>query len=368
MRSTRRVRGWSRSVRSMMWLAVLAAGLLALAACSPGPSPAEAPMATEAAVEEPAAAEMPAEEPAATEMPAEEPAATEMPAEEPEATEMPAEEPAATEMPVEEPAATEMPAEEPAGAMQGDPAAGELVLAAAVGCGCHFNGDLGALAGGNKFEGDFGVVHSRNLTPDLATGIAGLGDQELADAIRYGKRPGGGNLFIMPRYSGMADEDVYNLIAYLRSLEPVENPIPDRDLAFEPPAYEGEMAAPAVAPTDPVERGAYLASLARCSMCHTPLDENGSPIEGMMLAGAPFRDTVAPNLTPDEATGLGLWSEEEIAAFLATGLYDDGMEPHAAMKQVADRGTSRLTDADRLAIAAFLKSLPPVENLPAPPQ
>ncbi len=78
-------------------------------------------------------------------------------------------------------------------------------------------------------------------------------------------------------------------------------------------------------------------------MLHTPVDESGSPIEGMMLAGAPFQNTVAPNLTPHEATGLGLWGEEEIAAFLATGLYDDGMEPHAAMKQVADAAASRLT-------------------------
>ena len=356
MQFTQRVHGWPRATRWIVWPATVMIGVLVLAACQPAPA------------SEPAPTEAPVAEAAPTEAPAEEPAPTEAPAEEPAATEAPAEEPAPTEAPAEEPAATEMPAEEPAAAMQGDPAAGELVLAAAVGCGCHFNGDLGTLAGGNKFEGDFGLLYSRNLTSDPTTGIAGLSDQELADAIRFGKRAGGGNLFIMPRYSGMADQDVYNLIAYLRTLEPVENAIPDRALTMEPPAFAGEMTAPAVAPTEPVERGAYLTTLARCTMCHTPKNEDGSPVEGMLLAGAPFRDTVAPNLTPDEATGLGLRSEEEIAAFLATGVYDDGTEAHAGMKSVVDRGISKLTDEDRMAIVAFLKSLPPVENLPATPQ
>jgi len=373
MQSAQKADARHRRTRWMVWLGAVMAATLVLAACQrePAPSPVEEPATTEAASENAVPTEPAAEEAAPAEPPTEEPIATEAPAEEPAATEEPVEEAAATEAPAEEPAeeaaATETPPEEPETTLQGDPAAGELVLAAAVGCGCHFNRDLGALAGGNKFEGDFGVVHSRNLTPDEATGIAGLSDQEVADAIRYGKRPGGGNLFIMPRYSSMADEDVYNLIAYLRSLEPVENAIPDRELGFEPTAYEGEPA-PAVAPTEPVERGAYLATLARCGMCHTPQNEDGTPMEGMLLAGAPFRDTVAPNLTPDEATGLGAWSEEEIAAFLATGLYDDGTEPHAAMKNVVDQGTGKLTDADRLAIAAFLKSLPPVDHIPDIPE
>ena len=68
-----------------------------------------------------------------------------------------------------------------------------------------------------------------------------------------------------------------------------------------------------------------MASLVRCGMCHTPANEDGSPDMDFFLAGAPFRDTVAPNLTPDEATGLGLWTEEEIADFLATGIPFDGV-------------------------------------------
>ena len=73
---------------------------------------------------------------------------------------------------------------------EGDAEAGKLVFAATVGCGCHFNGDLGALAGGNAFEGDFGVVNVAQPDAGCATGIADFTDEQLADAIRFGK--GGG--------------------------------------------------------------------------------------------------------------------------------------------------------------------------------
>ncbi|MEZ4612308.1 MAG: hypothetical protein R2838_19035 [Caldilineaceae bacterium] len=74
---------------------------------------------------------------------------------------------------------------------------------------------------------------------------------------------------------------------------------------------------------------------------------------------------MAPNLTPDEAAGLGLWTEEEIADFLATGVCSGGFEAHAGMKRVVDNATGKLTDADRLAIARWLKSRR--QNEPATP-
>jgi hypothetical protein len=88
----------------------------------------------------------------------------------------------------------------------------------------------------------------------------------------------------------------------------------------------------------------------------------------MLLAGAPFRDTVAPNITSDEATGIGLWTEQELADFLGTGVYSDGTEAHGGMMSQVNGGIGKLGEADRLAIAAFLKSLPPVVNEPATPQ
>ncbi len=206
----------------------------------------------------------------------------------------------------EAPATQQAEAEPGAALPQGDADAGTLVLAAAVGCGCHFNGDLGGLAGGNAFEGDFGAVYARNLTPDAATGIGDLTDQQLADAIRVGKGADGRNLFIMPRYSGMADQDVADLIAYLRSQEPVENDVPVRELAFEPPAFEMTEAPPAVAPTEPADRGRYLATLAMCTRCHTPANEDGSSKYGPIPGGRTVPRTVAAQ--PNSRSGLGSWS------------------------------------------------------------
>jgi mono/diheme cytochrome c family protein len=247
----------------------------------------------------------------------------------------------------------------------GDPIAGSYLFSVAMGCGCHFNRDLGGPAGGNKFEGPFGVVHSANLTADPETGLGTWSDQQIADAIRFGKRNDGTNLApMMPRFATLADKDVMDLVAFVRTFEPIANAVPAPELTVFVPDYVPPTPPPAEAPTEPAARGGYLASLVRCGQCHTPTNEDGSPNRTLFLAGAPFRDTVAPNLTPDEATGLGAWSEQEIADFLRTGIYADGIESHPGMKGVVDRGLKNLTEEDALAIAAFLKSLPPTANLP----
>lgn len=311
--------------------------LLVISACTaPAPAPAAEPQA---------AADTPAPVVEPTEAPEAEPTA----APEPEPTAVPESEPTA----VPEPETS-----------AGDPVAGEYILSAAIGCGCHFNRDAGGLAGGNKFEGGFGLVYSRNLTQDV-TGIAGLSDQEVIDAFRLGKRPGGGNLApVMPRFASMSDEDALNLVAFLRSRPALANEVADPQLTSEPADFTPNQPPPAVAPTEGAARGGYLASLARCGNCHTPRTETGGFNNELFLAGAPYQDTVAPNLTPDEATGL-TWTEQEIADFLGTGIYSDGLEAHAGMKGTVDRGLGKLTEADRLAIAAFLKTLSPIQNAPA---
>ncbi len=332
------------SRRLALLFVILALLMLVLAACQPT-SPQEATPA-------------PAEE--ATAAPAEE--ATTAPAEE--ATAAPAEE--ATTAPAEE--ATAAPAEE---AMVGDPANGAVIFALGNGngCGCHFNRDLGGPAGGNRFEGPFGVVYSANITPHPTTGIASYTDQQIANAVRLGKRGDGENLApVMPRFATLSDKDALDLAAYLRTLDPLENAVPARELTIDVPDFTPAAPPPAESPTEPAARGLYLASIVRCGRCHTPLGPDGAPDMTKLLAGAPFEDTVAPNLTPDTATGLGEWSEEEIAAFLGTGVYADGLEAHKGMKSVVDRSLSKLGEEDLLAIAAFLKSLPPVENLPTPAQ
>ena len=191
----------------------------------------------------------------------------------------PAESGTATETAV----ATAVPAAEPAAEapMLGDPERGGYIFAITTGCGCHFNQDLGAPAGGNKFEGPFGVVYAPNITSDPETGIGNWSETDIVNALHLGVRPDGSQLHpIMPymAMSNLADQDAYDLAAALKQLPPVVNAVPADELTTPPAPFTPAQTPPAVAPTDGAERGAYIVSVANCSRCHTPRGADGAPI------------------------------------------------------------------------------------------
>lgn len=134
-------------------------------------------------------------------------------------------------------------------------------------------------------------------------------------------------------------------------------------------AFAG-LAAPALA-DDPVERGKYLVAIAGCSDCHTPGALLGNPDAKRMLGGSDVGFGVpgvgvfiGSNLTPDKETGLGGWTAEQIVAAITTGKRPDGRVLSGIMPW---EELSRLTPSDAEAIAAYLKSLPPVKNaVPGP--
>jgi mono/diheme cytochrome c family protein len=121
----------------------------------------------------------------------------------------------------------------------------------------------------------------------------------------------------------------------------------------------------------PVERGKYLVMVAGCSDCHTPGSFLGQPDPKRYLGGSDVGFAmpgagvfVGPNLTPDKETGLGAWSVEDIATAITTGKIPGGRTLAPIMPYMA---LSHLTRADAEAIAAFLKSLPPVSfKVPGP--
>ena len=244
-------------------------------------------------------------------------------------------------------------------------AMGEYIVTLTGGCGCHMNRDLGALAGGNEFETPAGIVYATNITPDPETGIGNWTAEDIALALHTGAKPDGGQIHpVMPymRFSVLSDQEALAVGAYLLSLEPVSNVITETELSEEPAAFTPAVAPAAEPPTEPVARGAQLVTITNCGGCHTPKNDDGSPMADMLLAGSPLREEYASNLTPDEATGIGSWSEEEIANFLQTGTYPDGSAVEGAMAQQIERRFSTLTDGDAAAIAAYLKSIPAVEN------
>ncbi len=262
-------------------------------------------------------------------------------------------------------------------------ARGKYIFGATTGCGCQTESGGAVNAGGSKFEMPFGTIYSPNITPDRDTGIGAWPDAELVAAIRAGRRPNGERLIPIhpyPSFNGMAAEDLRVLVAYLRTVPAVRRPNAPRKITlplFESvmlPAWIGafiQLETPtAKAPTSGVARGEYLVrAVSHCGECHTPRGMTQAMDNSRFLAGNPKgkgpEGAEVPNITPDTETGIGKWTEEQIAEYLGTGNRPDGDTAGGLMER-AIKGTSAgfkdLTKADRLAIARYLKTVPPIKN------
>jgi mono/diheme cytochrome c family protein len=249
-------------------------------------------------------------------------------------------------------------------------ARGKYVFATAGGCACHTPPDgIGLNAGGQKFELFIGVVYSRNITPDPETGIGKWSDAQVTNAIRRGERPDGSKLFPIHPYKylgNIADDEVEALVAYLKSVKPIRSSVPARFLTIPVPTLTIPNA-PKTAPRDGLTRGAYLSGGAgHCTECHTPRRFDFSPDDAKFLAGGPGPErSLSANITPHVETGIGRWTEAQIARFLRTGVKPSGHQAFSLMKTViigTSAGFKDLTEADAAAIARYLKTVPAIEN------
>jgi mono/diheme cytochrome c family protein len=234
-------------------------------------------------------------------------------------------------------------------------------------------------AGGRKYEGPYGTVFSTNITPDKETGIGGWTDEQIVTAIRLGRRPNGERLVPVHPYTvfnGMAEEDVKAVVAFLRTVPAVKRAnLPKKTLPmFESvllpawlTAFAPRETPPPTVPTSGTARGEYLVrAVAHCGECHTPRTMTMATDNSRFLAGDPKgpENSEIPNITPDPTTGL-TWSEEEIADYLGSGNKPDGDVAGGLMGEVIEgtlAGYKDMTKADRLAIARYLKTLPPIKN------
>jgi mono/diheme cytochrome c family protein len=226
-------------------------------------------------------------------------------------------------------------------------------------------------AGGTKFDLPYGigVVYAPNITPDVETGIGKWTNAQVTTAIRRGQRPDGSRLFPIHPYKylgGIADDEVDALVAYLKSVQPIKSSVPLRSLRIPVPTLTVPNPAK-VAPREGLTRGAYLAGGAgHCAECHTPRRFDFSPDDGRFLAGGPGpQGSLAANITPHVETGLGRWTESQIARFLRTGVKPSGQEASSLMRTVivgTSAGFKELTEADATAIARYLKTVPPIDN------
>jgi mono/diheme cytochrome c family protein len=258
---------------------------------------------------------------------------------------------------------------------------GQYLVQAAGGCTCHSNPGIEelSLSGGRAIGTPFGTIYGTNITPDPETGIGGWSDDDFMKAMREGIGPDGKvyyPVFPYTSFTKMADQDVLDMKAYLDSLEPVNNANkePDfgfpysarstisvwRSLHFDPERYE-----PETDQSDEWNRGAYISeALAHCGECHTPRTFMGATDDDLYYAGSVEgpEGELAPNITPDDATGVGSWSEVDMTWFLQTSFKPDGDDAQGLMGEIVTHGYSYLSEADLKAIAVYLASLEPIEN------
>ena len=128
----------------------------------------------------------------------------------------------------------------------------------------------------------------------------------------------------------------------------------------------GKVEATPAAAVDPVVRGRYLVTIMSCNDCHTPGYLYGAPDTTRRLSGSelgwtgPWGVVHARNLTPDSATGIGSWTKEQIVKALRSGNTPDGSQLAPIMPWM--NYDSILDENDAMAIAAYLKSLPPIKH------
>lgn len=270
-------------------------------------------------------------------------------------------------------------------------ARGEYLANSVMGClDCHAKRDFSKFtapvipgtegAGGEKWthEDQFpGELYAPNISPqNLGTWT----DGEIYRAITTGVDKDGRALFpIMPykNYAQLDKEDIYAVIAYLRTIPASTHQVPKRQLDFPlslivntiPADPEQEIERPQAA--DRIAYGKYMATAAACADCHTP-QKDGQYVEELYMAGGfefnMRNGTVSRsvNLTPHPENGIGNWTEEEFVR-----KFTQHREASLSQRKIG-KGEfnsmmpwsyyARMKDEDIVAIYHYLKSLEPIDN------
>ncbi len=233
--------------------------------------------------------------------------------------------------------------------------------------------------GGDRFDqsvGMPGVYYAKNITP---AGIARYTDGELFRLITTGVTKEGRAMFpLMPYlyYGSMDKEDIYSIIAYVRTLPAIENNVPDSEHDFPMNFIINtipQKPTPQSKPdkSDLLAYGAYMTNASGCVECHTPVDK-GQIIPDLKFGGGrdfkfPDGSTVfSSNITPDKDTGIGSWTEEIFIARFKSYVDSTYTNPSVANGEFNSvmpwTMYGQMTEEDLTAIYAYLKSVKPISN------
>jgi mono/diheme cytochrome c family protein len=227
----------------------------------------------------------------------------------------------------------------------------------------------------HAFMGVPGDFYARNITP---TALADWTDGEIARAFTTGVNKHGEALFpVMPyrNYGELDPDDVGALVAYIRTLPPLPDDVPDRSFHFPMQIMVRTLPQPAHLaprpdPSDRVAYGGYLVRTAGCAECHGTRTRDGAIRRGMEFAGGmqfrlPHGGIVrAPNITPDADTGIGTWNEAQfVMRFKVWERVQDRVLPasqRSANTVMPWKQLGGMTREDLSAVYAFLRSQKPV--------
>lgn len=240
-------------------------------------------------------------------------------------------------------------------------------------CGnCHSPKGPPSVVAGKDFSGGlrFNVpgafdVTAPNITPDKETGIGTWSAADIKKLMLTGLPPDGKPIAVMPTgfYGILLPSDLDAIVAYIQSVKPVSNKVPDP--IYHVPIKQ-EVFPGADKPIDPAElkdkvkRGFYLATIGHCMQCHTPrekgqlvLSETGAG--GQQFPG-PWGISVSRNITSSKTKGIGAWTDAEIKRALTEGIDKDGRKLNPPMGYSY---YARMTDSDLDDLIAWVRTVPP---------
>jgi mono/diheme cytochrome c family protein len=260
-------------------------------------------------------------------------------------------------------------------------ARGEYLTRAADCEACHTSNGGQRFAGGRAFVLPIGTLFSPNITPDADTGIGSWSDADFLRAVHRGIARDGTRLypaFPYASYTYLSDNDVAAIKAYLFSLPPVRAVAPANTLAFPfnqrwlmalwSSMFNPDRRFSANAAMSPQwNRGAYVAeALEHCGECHTPRNLLQALNHRKKYAGGTIDGWHAYNITGDKESGVGAWSDSELAQYLSAGHASGHGTAAGPMAEAVDVSLHYLTQADIDALAAYVRSVPAIASSDVP--
>ncbi|MCU5774530.1 cytochrome c [Erwiniaceae bacterium BAC15a-03b] len=245
---------------------------------------------------------------------------------------------------------------------------GEYVMRLSDCAACH----QPDFSGGYKIDTPFGALLTSNITPDSATGIGEMTERDFFNAVRQGRGEHGLLYPAMPytAYTKISDDEMHDLWAYMSTVPAVQREIDENAgmnfpynirlamagwnmLFFDNSSFSAENAQ-----SGEWNRGKYIVDgPAHCSVCHTARNLLGGEVSDGYLQGGSLGNWYAPDISSNPHSGIGNWSDEQIADYLKSGSNGESVAA-GPMAEAVEHSTQYFTSDDLHAIATYLRGVP----------